>query len=246
MTTDKTRKLPEKPLCVCVIPAREGSKRIPLKNIRRFAGKPMIWHSIAAARRSGLFDHIFVSTESTKIAAIAREGGAEVPFIRPVQLADDYTPIYDVLLHALQWMRGKNMNIQYLCCIYATAPFIENEYLEQGYDIVSNGKANRAFTVTTFPSSIFRALNLNERGLLEMIWPEHTLSRTQDLPQAYYNAGQFHWYHVDYFDECQDATKDGAIPIVIPRYLALDIDTMEDWQNAEIIFNCLFNDRVKK
>ncbi len=226
--------------CICVIPARAGSKRIPNKNIRPFAGKPIIWHSIAAAHRSGLFEHIYVSTDSEKIAAIAREGGAEVPFIRPPELADDHIPIYDVLAHAVKWMKNNEINIKYLCCIYATAPFVKSEYLSQGFEIVSSGIANRAFTVAHYPAPVLKALKTNEHGYLEMMYPEYKYARSQDLPVGYYNAGQFHWYKAEYFKEDHTSAHDGAIPIYIPRYLAHDIDTLEDLEAAELMFNCLF------
>ena len=201
----------------------------------------MIWHSIEAANKSGLFDHVFVSTESEKIAAIARDGGAEVPFMRPVELSDDHTPIYDILFHAVQWMQANYINLKYLCCIYATAPFIKDTYLRQGFEIVASGKASRAFTVATYPASIDRALTINELGLLEMIKPEHRLTRSQDLPITFHNAGLFHWYNLNCFEKGREHISGHAAPIIIPRHLAHDIDTLEDWEVAEIIFNCLFN-----
>ena len=138
-------------------------------------------------------------------------------------------------------MQANDINLKYLCCIYATAPFIKDTYLRQGFEIVASGKASRAFTVATYPASIYRALIINEQGLLDMIKPEHRLTHSQDLPIAYHNAGQFHWYNVNCFEQDRDQTSGKAAPIIIPRYLTHDNDTLEDWEVVEIIFNCLFS-----
>jgi pseudaminic acid cytidylyltransferase len=222
----------ENPQTLCVIPARSGSKRIPSKNIRLFLGKPVIWYPIQAARDSNIFDRIIVSTDSEKIAAIAREAGAETPFLRPQELADDFTPVTEVFQHAVQWMRSNQMDPKFICGMYATALFVQKEHLVQGYDMISQGKTEKAFTVTSFPSSIFRALKINRKGHLEMIWPENFKTRSQDLPQAYYNAGQFHWYQVDSLMN-PNPKQETSFPILIPRYLAVDIDTQEDWDQAK-------------
>ncbi|MFW5886673.1 MAG: hypothetical protein ACOCUL_02845 [Bacteroidota bacterium] len=132
-------------------------------------------------------------------------------------------------------MKKNKIDVKYLCCIYATAPFIKNENLRKGFEIVSSEKANRAFTVAPFPAPISKALKINEHGHIEMMYPEYSLTRSQDLPEAYYNAGQFHWYNVDYFVQSTKISAGGVAPIIIQRYLAVDIDTPEDWETAEII-----------
>ncbi|ACV67917.1 pseudaminic acid cytidylyltransferase [Desulfohalobium retbaense] len=232
----------ENPQTVCIIPARSGSKRIPDKNIRLFLGKPVIWYPIQAARDSNLFDRIIVSTDSEKIAAIARETGAETPFLRPQELADDFTPVTNVFQHVVQWMRNNQMDPKFICGMYATALFVQKEHLVQGYDMIRKGKSERAFTVAPFPSPIFRALKINRKGHLEMIWPENFKTRSQDFFQVYYNAGQFHWYHVDSLMEPSHNTE-SVSPIIISKYLAIDIDTQEDWEQAEMTYWGILNFR---
>lgn len=221
---------------VAIIPARGGSKRIPTKNIKHFAGKPIIAYSIEAAKVSGLFDKIFVSTDSEKIALIAKEFGAEVPFIRPKELSDDFTPTAMVLLHALKWLEGQGTPAKFACCIYATAPFVRPEYLKEGFRLIIRESVSAVFSVASFPFSIFRALNINEAGCLEMFWPEHELTRSNDLPEAYHDAGQFYWLDSKKFLKAKKVYSNDALPVIIPRYLAQDIDTPEDWEMAEVMY----------
>ena len=218
---------------VAIIPARGGSKRIPGKNVKAFAGKPMIEYSIMAAAKTGLFDRIIVSTDSEEIAHVAQEAGAEVPFMRPAHLADDFTPTDHVLKHALGWLSEQDARpVEYFCCIYATAPFIKPEYLLQGFEKVQGG-ASAAFSVTTFDFTIFRAVKMDEQGRLDMIWPEHTMTRSNDLPTAYHDAGQFYWYRTQDYLKAQNAWALRPSAVVLPRYLVQDIDHPEDWQVAE-------------
>ncbi len=140
-----------------------------------------------------MFDKIIVSTDSQEIANIAKEYGAEVPFIRPKKLSDDFTPTAPVLLHALKWMAENDTPPNYVCCIYTTAPFVQPDYLKKGLELMIRKRASSAFSVTTFPFSIFRALNISEAGCLKMFWSEHELARSNDLPEAYHDAGQFYW-----------------------------------------------------
>jgi pseudaminic acid cytidylyltransferase len=224
---------------VAIIPARGGSKRIPNKNIKPFAGKPIISYSIEAAVESGVFDKILVSTDDEKIMRTAIEYGAEVPFVRPPDLSDDLTPTAPVIDHALQWMRSHNVQATYACCIYATAPFLQPEYIRQGLEIIKNKKVSSVFSVTTFPFPIFRALEIDEKGHLAMFWPEHELSRSNDLPEAYHDAGQFYWLDCKRFLKRQKLYSSDAFPVILPRYLVQDIDTMEDWETAERMYTAL-------
>lgn len=224
----------EKLMNVAIIPARGGSRRIPDKNIKLFAGKPIIAYSIEAAAASGLFDKIFVSTDSEKIAFIAKEHGAEIPFMRPRELSDDFTPTSVVLLHALEWMESQGSRAKFVCCIYATAPFIKPEYLKKGYRLIMREKVSAAFSVTSFPYPIFRALKISETGCLEMFWPENELKRSNDLPETYHDAGQFYWLDEKKFLENKKVYTSDALPVIIPRFLVQDIDTIEDWKTAEI------------
>jgi pseudaminic acid cytidylyltransferase len=224
---------------IAIIPARGGSKRIPRKNIRLFAGQPLIAYSIQCAVQSGLFDRVVVSTEDKEIAAVAIRYGAEIPFVRPEHLADDHTCTDDVLIHALHSPTIAEKKYDYACCIYATAPFIREEYLASGLAILRKTGARTAFTVTTFPYPIMRALYCDPEGRLKMFWPEHRLTRSQDLPEAYQDAGQFYWLDVKKYLQQPRIFSDNSVPIVLPRYLVQDIDTPEDWEVAEQMYHAL-------
>jgi len=220
---------------VAIIPARGGSKRIPRKNIKIFHGKPMIAYPISVALESGLFDRIIVSTDDEEIAEVSIRYGAEVPFMRPKELADDFTGTNAVVKHALEWLRNNDYRAQYACCIYATAPFIQMKYLQAGYEkLVSSGK-EYVFSVTTFPFPIQRAIRVNEHGEIEPFFAEHISSRSQDLEEAFHDAGQFYWGISEAY--AHDVPLfDSSLPIAIPRYLVQDIDTMEDWEAAECMY----------
>jgi len=181
---------------VAIIPARAGSKRIPNKNIKSFAGQPIISYSIKAAQDTNLFNRIIVSTDSEKIAEVARTCGAEVPFVRPAKLSDDFAGTDEVVLHAIKWLINSGEKINYVCCIYATAPFIRLKDICKGYELLQDNKAASAFTVTSFPYPILRSLKINDSGRIEMFWPEYLDARSQDLSEAYHDAGQFYWADV--------------------------------------------------
>lgn len=222
-----------------IIPARGGSKRIPGKNIKSFAGRPMIAHSIEAARQTGLFDRIIVSTDSEEIAMVARQFGAETPFVRPAALADDFTPTAEVILHALDWLASHDRPVAHACCLYATAPFVQPRFLRQGFDTLLQSGAASVFTVTTYPASIHRALKIEADGRLAMFWPEYELTRSQDLPEAYLDAGQFYWLDARRFLAEKKIYSVDARPVIMPRYLVQDIDTPEDWLTAEAMYAAL-------
>jgi len=223
---------------IAIIPARGGSKRIPRKNIKLFHGKPLIAYSIELALKSKLFDRVIVSTDDQEIANIAQQYGAEVPFIRPAELADDYTGTGDVVEHALQFVEASGQHHNYLCTIYATAPLLQKEYLIEGYNKLRNSDAQQAFSVTSMPFPIQRCFKVNDNGRCEMFQPEHFLTRSQDLEEAYQDAGQFYWKNLN--QPTTDITfGKGSIPIVLPRYLVQDIDTLEDWQQAELMYQLL-------
>ncbi|MCW7752396.1 pseudaminic acid cytidylyltransferase [Desulfobotulus sp. H1] len=226
-------------MTIAIIPARGGSKRIPGKNIRPFAGKPMIAHSIEAAIHSGLFDHIIVSTDSPEIATTARQYGAETPFVRPAELSGDHTPTAPVLQHCLQWLEKKTTVPDYACCIYATAPLIQPCFIKKGYEIITASKVSSVFSVTDYAASVFRALRLTKDGHLAMFWPEHELTRSNDLPEAFHDAGQFYWFDCRKFMEHPKLYTDDALPVLLPRHLVQDIDTEEDWQRAEYLYKTL-------
>lgn len=222
---------------IAIIPARGGSKRIPRKNVRPFAGKPMIAWSIEAALASRVFDEVVVSTDDEEIAAVARSCGAQVPFRRPPELSDDHTPTLPVIAHAIRWWEENKSSLDYCCCIYATAPFLEAESLRAGLEILrKNPDGDFAFSVTTYAFPIFRALQILETGRVQMFWPENEMKRSQDLPEAWHDAGQFYWGRRDAFLGSSGLFSARSYPVVLPRHLVQDIDTLEDWKRAEQLF----------
>jgi pseudaminic acid cytidylyltransferase len=224
---------------IAVIPARGGSKRIPRKNIKDFCGKPMISWSIEAAKECGLFDHIFVSTDDQEIAEISESYGASVPFIRPNNLSDDFTSTSDVVEHAYKWCEKNIGHIDYVCCIYATAPFIRSVDIKNCFlEMVETG-ANIAFTATTFPFPIQRAIKLNSSYRVEMFQPQHLMTRSQDLESAYHDAGQIYWSSDMAVKSGMSAFSKDATVFILPRYRVQDIDTIEDWEYAEYLFKVI-------
>jgi len=224
---------------VAVIPARGGSKRIPMKNLRPFAGRPIIAYSVTAAIESGVFDRVVVSTDSEAVAATAEELGAEAPFLRPAELADDHTPTAPVIAHALQWLAGHGCQAEHACCIYATAPFLRPGDLRRGLEILTEHRVSSVVAVTTFAFPIFRAFTIADDGRLEMLWPEHELTRSNDLPEAFHDAGQFYWLEVESFLREPRLYRPDSLPVVLPRFLVQDIDTPEDWETAERMYLAL-------
>ncbi len=221
---------------IAIIPARGGSKRIPRKNIKPFCGKPMIAWSIEAAKNSDLFDHIIVSTDDDEIAEVAIQWGAEVPFMRPAELADDYVGTGAVAQHALEWGIKNLGPIEFVCTIYATAPFIQPTDLINGLDLLLESGSQIVFTATSFPFPIQRAIKITKNGRVEMFQPEHYTTRSQDLEHAYHDAGQFYWARTDACLSGVSAFSDAAVALILPRCQVQDIDTLEDWQRAELMF----------
>jgi len=224
--------------CIAVIPARGGSKRIPRKNIKDFYGKPLIAYSIEVALESKLFEKVIVTTDDEEIATIARSYGAEVPFIRPKELADDFSGTQDVIDHALKWFEDRGEHYDLVCTIYATAPLLQAQYLVKGYNALKNSDAIHAFSATSMPFPIQRTFKLDSNGRCEMFTPEHYMTRSQDLEEAYQDAGQFYWSKVGKASTEVMFGKD-SIPVVLPRHLVQDIDTLEDWQRAEVMYKVL-------
>ena len=223
-------------MSVAIIPARGGSKRIPNKNIKLFAGQPIISYSIRVAQETKLFDRIIVSTDTPEIASIAREYGAEVPFFRPAELANDFAGTAEVVCHAIEWFAQEGMQLEFICCIYATAPFIQASYLKQGYEALVASNATSVFSVTTYPYPIYRSLKITEEGRIKMIWPDYENIRSQDLSEAYHDAGQFYWVNTKNFMQEKALFAKDSLPVILPRYLVQDIDTAEDWETAEMMF----------
>ena len=221
---------------VAIIPARGGSKRIPRKNIKPFAGKPMIGYAIDAALESGQFDRVIVSTDDSEIAEIARERGAELPFMRPAELADDHTPTVPVIQHAIQACNELGWGVAHACCIYPGVPFIQAADLATAFDLLeASGSEEYVFPVALFPSAIQRALRRTEDGKVAPFNPEHALTRTQDLEPGYYDAGQFYWGAAAAWLAGLTIHAHGRA-IILPEWRVVDIDTPEDWERAEQLY----------
>jgi pseudaminic acid cytidylyltransferase len=220
---------------IAVIPARGGSKRIPRKNIRLFAGRPMIAYAVAAARESGLFEHVIVSTDDPEIADIARFEGAETPFVRPVELADDHVPTVPVVAHAIRACADMGWKVNRVCCIYACVPFIELNDLSGALALFEHSGADFCFPVTEYPSPVQRALVLGDEGQITPFFPEFELARTQDLKAAYHDAGQFYWGRADAWLNKTRIHSNG-VGYPIPQWRSVDIDTEDDWARAQSIF----------
>lgn len=225
---------------IAVIPARGGSKRIPRKNIKNFYGKPIIAWSIDVARVSGLFDHIIVSTDDAEIAGVAKQYGAEIPFIRPAELSDDHTGTIEVIAHATEWALRQGWPVSAVCCIYATAPFVQVEDLRRGLCALESGDWAYAFAVAYFVAPIFRAFKQAGNGGVEMFFPEHFKMRSQDLPMALHDAGQFYWGRPSAWLENKRIFDRHSIPVIIPHWRVQDIDTEDDWKRAEIFARAIW------
>ena len=224
---------------IAIIPARGGSKRIPRKNIREFCGIPMIVWSIKAAQESQCFDQIIVSTDDKEIASVAEKHGASVPFLRPRILADDHTSTAAVIAHAIQWLSEEHVHVDYVCCIYATAPFVRCSDIRVGLEQLRKSACDYAFPVTSFSYPIQRALRINSEGRITMFQPEKMDSRSQDLEDAFHDAGQFYWGRPEAWLEDRPVYSAISVPIWLPRHQVQDIDTEQDWKQAELMFRAM-------
>ena len=227
---------------LAVIPARGGSKRIPRKNIKAFCGKPMIAWSIEAALASGCFDAVVVSTDDAEIAEVAKAHGASVPFMRPAELSDDHTGTIPVIAHAVRWLIAAGQRPDTVCCLYATAPFVRPEAIREGLQVLEKEGADYAFSVTSYAFPIQRAIRLSKQGRMEMFQPEHFNTRSQDLEEAYHDAGQFYWGRTSAWLAGTAMFGASSAPVVLPRHRVQDIDTPEDWLRAEWMFKALLAD----
>jgi pseudaminic acid cytidylyltransferase len=208
--------------------------------MRLFCGKPMIAWSIEAALQSAIFDAVVVSTDDDEIAILAEALGAEVPFRRPPELSDDHTATMPVVAHGVRWWEANMGILQYCCCIYATAPFVQTAHLRGGFDLLrQKNDADFVFTVTSYAYPIFRALEITKQGRIRMLWPDNEIKRSQDLPEVWHDAGQFYWGRRDAFLNQKVLFSAKSYPLVLPRHLVQDIDTPEDWERAEKMFSAI-------
>lgn len=225
-------------MTIAVIPARGGSKRIPRKNIKDFCGKPMIAWAISAAKESGLFDHIIVSTDDAEIADIARRWGAQTPFVRPAALADDLTPTVPVVAHAVKSCLELGWGANYICCIYPCVPFLQVDDLVAAHDLANTRKADFVYPVTEYAHPIQRAMRQTPEGEMQFFSPQFELTRTQDLEKSYHDAGQFYWGKTSAWLGYKKMHTAG-LGMQIPNWRVVDIDTENDWKRAELVFNQL-------
>lgn len=226
---------------IAIIPARGGSKRIPRKNIKIFFGKPLIAYSIETALESKLFDKVIVSTDDKEIAEIAKKYGAEVPFLRPKELADDFTNTQDVIEHTINYLKDHGSEFDYQCTIYATAPLLKVKYLLDGFNKLITSDAINTFGATSMPFPVQRTFKINKNGKCEMFWPDNFNKRSQDLEEGYQDAGQFYWTKLNKRSDNIFFGKD-TIPIILPRHLVQDIDTNEDFKRVEMMYQIISKD----
>ena len=220
---------------ICVIPARGGSKRIARKNIRKFRGKEMIGWSIQAAFNANCFDRIIVSTDDQEIASVAKAYGAEIPFMRPTELANDFVGTREVIEHAINFFAKLTIHPSAICCLYATAPFVKPNDIAEGFKKFKSFHSNAVvFSATSYNYPVQRALRIDDQGKSSMIDPSHYQTRSQDLEATYHDAGQFYWASPEAWCKNQNFFE-GGLPIVLPLWRVQDIDTESDWTRAEII-----------
>jgi pseudaminic acid cytidylyltransferase len=218
---------------LAVIPARGGSKRIPRKNIREFAGKPLIAHSIVAALESGLFDHVVVSTDDVEIAQVSIRYGAAVPFVRPAELSDDYATTDDVVLHALIECQKTLGPVDIACCIYPTIPFLLRTDLQDAFDLLIGHETTSVFPIVEYDFPVEQAFALDGQRV-RPVCPAKLTARSQDLQRFYHDAGLFYWLRVDRFLHGRRLFAEDSLVIVLPSERCQDINTEADWRRAEL------------
>jgi len=229
-------------MAIAIIPARGGSKRIPGKNLRPFCGRPMLAYAISAARATGCFSHVAVSTDSEEIASLARQLGADVPFMRQATLADDHTGTTPVVVDCIERLAQLGIEADHYCCIYATAPLIQAADLQAAHRRLLASGAAYVYAVAEFGFPIQRAVRMNAEGLVTPFWPEQMSKRSQDLEAAYQDAGQFYWGTGQAWLSGESPVGGRGIGHLLPRHRVVDIDTPEDWTLAEFIYQALYRD----
>tara|TARA_B110000008_G_scaffold272542_1_gene305447 strand:- start:1492 stop:2181 length:690 start_codon:yes stop_codon:yes gene_type:complete len=228
-------------MIVAIIPARSGSKRILNKNVKLFFGKPMLAWSIEAAIKSECFDKIICSTDDDEIAKIAKEYGAEIPFIRPKYLSDDFTGTIPVIAHAVEYLQRNGTKLNLACCIYATAPFLQTIDIQNSLEQMLSNNLDFCFSATTYPYPVERSFRITPNKRCEMLHPEMFKKRSQDLEEVYHDAGQFYWGKPESWLEDRELFSKNTLPYILPSYRVQDIDTLDDWKRAEVMFKILQN-----
>ena len=221
---------------ICIIPARSGSKRIPRKNIKGFLGKPIMAYSIEAALKSGLFDEVMVSTDDNEFADVARKYGANVPFLRSEATANDYAGTEDVIFEVLGRYEELGKSYDIVCCLYSTAPFVTADRLKESFALLGEN-VDASFTMVQYSYPVQRSLKINKEGYMEMNFPQYFDARSQDLDPIYHDAGQFYFAKVNAFKEEKRLWCKRTVPLVLSELEVQDLDTLTDWQLAEMKFN---------
>lgn len=224
---------------LCIIPARGGSKRIPRKNIKHFLGKPIIAYSIEAAINSRLFDEVMVSTDDPEIAKIAKLFGAKVPFMRSTEMSNDYATTFDVIEEVILEYIKKNIYFEFSCCIYACAPFVNSEKLNNGLQLLKKNNFDSIFPVMPFSFPIQRALKKEANEKIAFFYPEYSLTRSQDLEISYHDAGQFYWMNIKKCLENKTLMNDNTGVLILSELEGQDIDNESDWKIAELKYELL-------
>lgn len=223
---------------IAIIPARGGSKRIPGKNSKMFCGKPMIAWAIGYALESKMFDRVIVSTDDEHIAQVACSTGAETPFVRPADLADDWTPTVPVIAHAVETCQAMGWPIEYACCIYPCVPFLQTSDLVDAFGLMQKNDAHFAYPITDYSQPIQRAMRRLPTGQMQFFQPEYELSRTQDLEKSYHDTGQFYWGKASAWTARMKMHTAG-VGLMVPNWRVVDIDNADDWRRAELLFEVL-------
>lgn len=220
---------------LCLIPARGGSKRIPRKNIKPFMGKPILAYSIENALKTRLFDEVMVSTDDSEIVEIAKQYGANVPFLRSEKTANDYATLADVIQEVLDKYLEKGVHFDNVCLLLATSPLLDSLSILKGYEKLINSEFSTIVPVIQFSYPILRSYDMDAEGALNWNWPEYATARSQDLTPAYHDSGTFYWHKVGLWLEGK-ITRGG---IVIGEDAAQDIDTEQDWKMAEMKYKII-------
>jgi len=221
---------------IAVIPARGGSKRVEGKNIRLLAGRPLITWVITTLIESELFNRVVVSTDDQEISLIAESAGAWVPFVRPAELAEDHSSTDEVLVHALNWLNANEKFPTFCCCVYPTSVLITKEMLTESFDLIKANNAHSVAVVKKYQHPIFRALSKDHEQRINYVWPENRVSRTQDLAETYYDAGQFYWISTESYLKDPRLLTSSSMGYVVPIDKTWDIDSEEDFAIVNRMF----------
>ena len=220
---------------IAVIPARGGSKRIPRKNVKDFGGRPMIAWAIAAALESRMFDQVVVSTDDAEIAEIARKYGAETPFVRPAELANDTAGTVPVIAHAIRELGRSGISADFAACVYPCTPFLRAADLTEAFELLKVSGEDFVYPVVEYPHPTFRAMRRTPGGKMEFVFPECEMMRTQDMEKTYHDAGQFYWGKASAWLE-EKRMHTAGVGMVVPSWRFVDVDTEDDWRRAELFF----------